>query len=687
MDAGAPFFGLDGTTGGYLLAAQPEELAKLALSEQLGEAHVRDIRARLADKRPSLGVADTVHDVADLAQTGWGVIFPEQYDPEIKRRLGQLLEHRRAQAGRLFCEYTYRRGETKQTFLRRNGVSPSGTADPEQMPYYLLLVGGPEDIPFSFQYQLDVQYAVGRLHFTAPEQYASYAQSVVAAENGEPRARTAALFGPSNRGDLATQLSATRLVAPLAEHLINAQKMQSQESRWSIETYLGDGANKSQLRALLGGAATPSLLFTASHGVGFPAADARQRKHQGALVCQDWPGPGRSASELAPEVYMAADDILDDAALNGLIAIHFACFGAGTPRLDDYPQFAPGSAGPLGLRMARPIAPEAFVASLPARLLSHRGGAALAVIGHVERALGSSFLGDSTKRMGVFGDLMGRLMRGVPVGNALEPFNERYAEVCADLTSEVREVEQNGKIPEVDELAALWTGSADARGYVILGDPAVRLAPRPAPLLKPEESQIVLDSTDSPPIAHASANGAPTDHAPLSVASASGNARVEVDPATGRIIITTPWANAAGSVPDVSYGLFGGQNGGSLAEARSALADGLQRVGSQVAGLLSELAKELATLEVETCTSDDLDGVDYDADQQRYVGAVRRRALTRMRLDGKTTAIVPSTDGALDEPLWTIHCQLVERAQAQRAELLKALTGASSSIMGVVKPF
>jgi hypothetical protein len=323
--------------------------------------------------------------------------------------------------------------------------------------------------PIHVQYQLDVEYAVGRVHFDTAEEYARYAQSVVAAETCPPaRPRRAVFFGVQNRDDTATRLSAEHLVKPLARSLEERTREESQSAGWELTTLLASEATKARLGRLLGGDETPAFLFTASHGVGFDRDDPRRRAHQGALLCQDWAGPLRARGKpVAPDVYFAATDVSDDAPPQGLIAFHFACYGAGTPSHDDFPD--------LSLGRREELSPHPFLARLPQRLLGHPKGGALAVIGHVERAWGCSFHWPRAgEQVGAFEAALLRLLHGHPVGSAMEWLNQRYAALSTELSEELQEL-RFGKEPDEEMLSGLWISNNDARSYVVLGDPAVRL--------------------------------------------------------------------------------------------------------------------------------------------------------------------------------------------------------------------
>ena len=200
-----------------------------------------------------------------------------------------------------------------------------------------------------------------------------------------------------------------------------------------------------------------------------PPAIPHQRDLQGALVCQDWPGPGPGGIDR--EHYFAAEDVGERAHVHGLVAFCFACFGAGTPRWDDFTRAGQGE--------RRALSSGAFLGRLPQRLLGHPRGGALAVVGHVDRAWGFSLVWPGAgPQISAFESTLRRLLDGQPVGWAMEFFNQRYAELASDLAAEVEALEFGKQLDEA-LLADLWTASHDARNYTIVGDPAVRVAALP----------------------------------------------------------------------------------------------------------------------------------------------------------------------------------------------------------------
>lgn len=463
--------GIDGATGEYLLPPLPPDVvARVAGGERLEKQELAELKARRqAADEVFLGVTADV-DPTNLAESGWGVVFPHDVEADVREALRPLLEHRQSEAAAVqparYREYAgpdgVRPDDRSTTFLARHGVAPGNPADPDLMPYYLLLVGGPDRIPYRFQYQLDVSHAVGRIAFETAEGYARYAESVVRAER-EPRPSSATVFfGTRNPDDRATALSAEHLVTPLAESLSDRFPDRA------FETMIGDQATKANLAAVFHRGAPPAFLFTATHGMAFPRGDERQAPHQGAPLCQEWPGPLRWRKPIPEDFYLAGDDIGDDAVIGGMVAFLFACYGAGTPQHDDFAE---------ALGAPPEIAPHPFLAGLPLRLLGHPRGSALAVVGHVERAWGYSFVWPGIgSQLQVFDAALTELLRGVPVGHAAEYFSDRYAALTTDLEA-LKEDARFGDTPDPLEMSGLWTARNDARNYVLLGDPAVRVAP------------------------------------------------------------------------------------------------------------------------------------------------------------------------------------------------------------------
>jgi hypothetical protein len=468
--------GIDGATGSYLLPPLTEQqIVETAASQPQDKDQLNVLRTLVrTSSDPHLGALFDV-DLTNLKDAGWAVVFHAAEDAAVKSALEPLIDHRKKQIcnDALVKVMEYRDGETVPQWLARYGMG-IGDIDPAKVPFYILIIGSPVKIPFLFGHLLGAVYGVGRLAFDSVNEYTAYVNSVIEYENGPsiPNGRDVYFFGPRHVADKPTSLSATQLVKPLAisepdcpgvlDRLANSKYKLIYNGHYLAP----DVSTKQALHDAFcpaAGTQTPTLLFTASHGIGWPNAHPQQAAAQGALLCQEFPGVG--FGPVQPQHYFAATDLPADAHVHGLVCFHFACYGVGTPREDRFTH--------KDATAPRQIAPEPFFSALPRALLTHRNGGVLGVIGHVERAWPNSIV---TVGAGIqllpFINTLSYILIGNPLGYCLKDFNERYAALSISLTALLEKKGFGLPVSESD-LAMTWTSRNDAEAYVLFGDPGV----------------------------------------------------------------------------------------------------------------------------------------------------------------------------------------------------------------------
>ncbi len=409
---------------------------------------------------PHLGVTGLDgEEMDDLSLTGWAILYGAKTSQAIKDKLKPLIDYRESKVGQgssLFQVFDgdnhgYQAGWKVADWIGSfKKVSLSNQVKPQNgVPFYLLIVAAPDDISFEFQYLLDVYWGVGRLWLQNDEDYAAYVRAVIANEEAVKSTATPelAFFAPR----FAQDNGATRMVCDLLVDRLRDDGFAARRS-FAVTKVTSPEAKKQALIDLYSGKSKrPALCFVGSHGLLVNHAQTDFLKiAMGAILTEDWNG------KTAPVKthFVAARDILADSDLSGTIHILCACYGAGWPQTSTYDGKTVSDAGP-------------GVARLPQAILA-KGG--LAVLGHIDRAWSYSYVSeDGTEdRTQEYQDVLELLMKGARAGHATDRFNYHW-KVLGDEIAELQ------KTSDTQTLHDRWIERDDARNYVLLGDPAVKL--------------------------------------------------------------------------------------------------------------------------------------------------------------------------------------------------------------------
>jgi len=409
------------------------------------------------------------------ARVGWGVILPElpDVDPATPDRgeglpepMRPFLAARAKQLGRAVPIFRYLKDSPNRSTLLRTRMlqrdlsingSEFGLGN-DQIPFYLLIVGSPADIPWSFQYLLNTTHGVGRLDLDD----AGLSKYVAAAIGGwkaaDPKQSNRALIWSVEGGGDITQLMHDVIAKPLGARLSADPDIQAQ--------YLhGSDATASALIDRLS-EARPGLVVTTSHGMTGPLGvenQAAMRASLGVPVDKDFR-------------LLDADALARRWSPDGAIWYAHACCSAGgdsqtafTDLVKQGTQVAQVLAGVAAL--------GAVTAPLPRSLLG-LDEPLRAFIGHVEPTFDCTLKQpESDQGLGktLVGALYDDLYNQYPVGYALRRWYGRYGSLFASHESAARRFAA-GEDTEGTMFDCLRS-ARDGVSTVILGDPAVCLPP------------------------------------------------------------------------------------------------------------------------------------------------------------------------------------------------------------------
>jgi hypothetical protein len=433
-------------------------------------------------------------DPNDLPAQRWGVIAPKgSVGGRLLEAVAPLIRLREGEQGAKPKEYRVEADMDAETSIRfREDEYRAENVPNHERPRYLLILGDLDQVSLELQHALANTAFVGRLAFTDatgdPDHgaYNAYAEKVVdLTERPSPEQRPDAYFFTARDGTAATNLAATRLVGPCLTRAKEHQRSGNfpAASIGEIEAASLDDL----LRAAAG--SRPSVLFTASHGLGAPRGGWKNIDQQRAL---------QGALALGGSNVLRAEEIVKKPFLPGGMWFCLACFGAGTPAESVYypwlMDLAKEGAYEGRLDAVLTSLPKGgqlpFVAALPQAALANREGP-LAVIGHADLAWSYAYSrgkslseGSSQKIFSVIETLVNGSRAGVALDTLMDFYRETIDALRTSYDREKKAETRNQPNPtDRKDRAHLWMLSNDLRGYMLLGDPAARL-----PLRRPGES-------------------------------------------------------------------------------------------------------------------------------------------------------------------------------------------------------